>query len=493
MASEGRPLLSHAETIQHTPQNRHALVRLLLCGAAATLAGLTNGFTIGNMSSVLDNTNPNSLVADANLGDGATQALGGMMQIGALLGSGLSFLVCDRWGRRPTIAVAAVLLTAGAFVAALGPVWCAFVGRTLSGLGQGTACHSVPMYTSELAPTHLRAPLDAAFQLFTTTGILAAYSLNYLIQTKGWTISGFEIWRLSLAMPVPAGACFFLCVLLLLPESPRWLWSVQRHEQAEEVLRRLRHAHEVQGELQEIEKSSLEEREGTGKGSAGSWADVFGLSNRWPVLVGVVVCTLQVLTGIDIFTTYAPGTFSKCGFSDDTLFATMLIGVVFVIVTVVATLVVEHAGRRAFLLFGSVTMTISFGTLALALHMTNGKRDVWGYVGLISVLSIAGCFSLSWGPVAWIVPSEVFPQAIRAKAMSLAVCANWIADYIVVATWLSLSGWLGLTGGYIVYVAVGIAGGLFVWFYVPETRGLTLEQAAALLSGTTKRNNNNEP
>jgi MFS family permease len=233
-----------------------------------------------------------------------------------------------------------------------------------------------------------------------------------------------------------------------------------------------------------------------------------------------VTLSLQVATGIDILTVYAPkgapaaprararpppraaraeqpacsaltvfDEISPGSGDDDSdasvrrdLFFTLLVGLTFVLVTPFAIVLVDRVGRRALLLAGGSGMCACLVGLAVCYSLLGathgGAHDALGAVCIVFVLGFVACFSFSWGPVAWIVPSELVPSAIRAKTVAAGTILNWLSDYLVVSTWLSLSGGLGTSGGFIVYALINAVGVAFVWRYVPETRGLDLEAIA---------------
>eukprot|EP01065_Artemidia_motanka_P011043 TRINITY_DN15944_c0_g1_i1.p1 TRINITY_DN15944_c0_g1~~TRINITY_DN15944_c0_g1_i1.p1 ORF type:complete len:503 (+),score=128.48 TRINITY_DN15944_c0_g1_i1:55-1563(+) len=465
-------------------------IRVVRAGSVAILAGITMGLMIGNMSAILDKNESEGLIAKFGVSDDGieVQLIGAMAQIGCIVGSAMGFAISDAKGRRPTIAVSALFVVAGAGLAALArDIPLIIVGRFLCGVGQGIGCQCVPMYTSELAESVWRARLDASFQLAINGGILIGYAMNVLFMS----VEGG--YHYALGMPLPLAVCY-LAGILMLPESPRWLAQQPgREEEALKVLRMVRPSDkDARTELAEIQAALEEEASGTG-----GWSDLLAPGQRRAVVVGMLICMLQVGTGIDILTTYASRTFEQCGWGDKSTLAQLLIGAFLLSFTILPILTVERFGARNLLRFGSAAMAFSWALLSLSISFTTapGLAPVEGvaveapadgdvswasYVAVGAMLMVTATFSISWGPLAWVIPSEVFSLKVRAKAMSVATCFNWLADWTVVFTFLSLDSAVGLTATYAGYAVINALAAVFVWKCVKDHRGLNLEQVQAL-------------
>jgi len=218
--------------------------------------------------------------------------------------------------------------------------------------------------------------------------------------------------------------------------------------------------------------------------ATGSWKELVSAKHRKPFFIGVFVLIFQVLTGIDIFTAYSPNLLENSGFTEDSnqlVGATVAIGVVFPVATFAALFVVERVGRRTLLLIGSAGMTVCMAVLAILQQFDFHESTSGQYAVLMGVLCYIIFFSFSWGPISWCIPAEVFSLTIRAKAMSFGVFANWIADALVVGSFLSLSGGLGYAGALWVYVGIGIICFIFTYSLVPETRGKELEAVEEII------------
>ena len=477
----------------------HALLRAAI---APVMLGLALGVTYGNIGGAL--VSPAFKARYHSPEGGALGLLAASNQLGCIFGSIVAGWVADRWGRRPSILGSAAVLLLSTFVLgvplvsdgdSLAPL---FAGRILSGLAGGIASTTVPLHVSECAVAEWRGGTEASFQLAIEFGILGAYVLNYLtVDTRdGWIAS------LALAPAVPA-ALFLVVAVPLLPESPRWLLVARgEHERAAATLASLRavKTEAVHAELDAIAAAEAEAQHG---GRAVSWRALLSREQRRPVLVAMTVLALQVGTGIDFVTVFAPtifgGIFSAGGSgggSDDDpsreLLYTLLVGVVFVVVTPFAVAGVDRFGRRPLLLAGGGGMSASLLGLAVAYGIMDQSRDGAAELGAVAAAGSAVAsaapalcvgllllyvvfFSFSWGPIAWVVPSELLHYRVRAKVVAAGTVANWVSDYVVVATFPLLVGALGHAGSFAVYCVVNVLAVVFVYVFVPETKGMELE------------------
>ena len=368
MSREGMLREEHAS-------RRSAIARAAL---APIVCGIALGFTYGNIGGIL--------VADAfkeryhNPSDGVQQALGASVQSGCILGSMFAGWMADVFGRRRCLIGAAAVFVLGCAVcglvaivpgSSLAPI---FVGRALTGMAGGVLCTVTPLHVSECAMAEWRGGTEASFQLAIETGILGAYTINYLSFGTSWG------WVLSLSVPLLPGVVLLLLALVVIPETPRYLAQRGHIDQARRVLARLRtKEHDTAAELDAIVAD-----EGFGKEGA-PLRELFQQGNRKIVIVAVTVLMLQVGTGIDIVTTYAPVIFSKIssaggegdgGSSRSDLLYTLLVGCVFCAVTPFAVGLVDRFGRRPLLLAGSAGMTGSLLGLAITYgQLEHGARS----------------------------------------------------------------------------------------------------------------------
>jgi sugar porter (SP) family MFS transporter len=335
------------------------------------------------------------------------------------------------------------------------------IGRVVIGVAIGIASFAVPLYISEISPAHARGALVSLNQLAITIGIVLSYVVDYALSAdKGWR----AMFALGVVPAIVLGIGIFF-----LPSSPRWLMSQSLVDKAKEVLKRVRGGQDVDSEIGDIQESLKEE--------SGGWKELFEPWMRKPLIIGVGIMFFQQITGINTVIYYAPTIFEFAGFNSASvaILATMGVGVVNVLMTIVSIKVIDRIGRRALLFIGLAGMVIALGALGFAFKLTALSGALkWIAVGSL-VLYIAS-FAVSLGTVAWVIISEVFPLKIRGRAMSLATMSNWIFNFTVAMTFLTLIEKLGKAGTFWLYAILGIAGWIFCYIYIPETKGYTLEQ-----------------
>ena len=457
------------------------IATLVRVGLTPIVVGTALGIGYGNIGGALGEAA--FLTRYHHPSDALLQALAAAMQAGCVIGSVFAGWLADTQGRRRTILLALVLVVASSavlLVPALAPhtdnIAPLFVGRALLGLGGGLACTAVPIHVSETAPASYRGAVEASFQFGVVLGILIAYALN--IAAHGTEVG----WSLSLAAPLVPATLYLLWAARELVESPRWLALRGEVARAENELHRVRTAYDdIAAELAAI----VGERQ-----SAAGWRALCAKGRRGTVAVAVTVLALQVATGIDVITVYAPSIFRRIGGGGDgdgadELLYTLLVGVVFVVFVPVAVCIVDRFGRRFLLIAGGIGMTASLIVLAAAFGAgaAADAPPAWSApASVASVLCYVAAFSISWGPVAWVVPSELVPSSLRAKVVAVGTVANWVADYLVVGTFLSLTNAAGDAGAFVVYAAINAAALAFVVLCVPETKGMELEESAASAS-----------
>lgn len=489
-----------AYSLLERPSRTHALLRAAI---APVMLGTALGVTYGNIGGAL--VSPAFKARYHSPEGGELGLLAASNQLGCIFGSIVAGWVADRWGRRPAVLGSATVLLLSSVVLgvplvtdgdSLAPL---FAGRVLSGLAGGIASTTVPLHVSECAIAEWRGGTEASFQLAIEFGILGAYVLNYL------TVSTRDGWIASLALAPALPAALFLVVAVpLLPESPRWLLVARgEHERAAATLASLRAA-KPDAVLAELDAIAAAETEAQQGGRAVSWRALLSREHRRPVLVAMTVLALQVGTGIDFVTVFAPtifgGIFSAGGGDDESreLLYTLMVGVVFVVVTPFAVAGVDRFGRRPLLLAGGCGMSASLLGLAVAYGVMDHSRgdvgdggsaqlgaNVTAAASAMSAVAPALCvallllyvvfFSFSWGPIAWVVPSELLHYRVRAKVVAAGTVGNWISDYVVVATFPLLVGALGHAGSFAVYCAINVLAVCFVYIFVPETKGMELE------------------
>ena len=449
--------MDHA-TSQEIPARPNGF--LYVVAGVAALGGLLFGYDTGVISGAIL-----FIRQDYGLSPLAVEVVVSSVLWGAVVGAAVGGLLTDRLGRRITLLLAGALFALGAVGTALAPTvpWLV-VGRVMVGAAIGTASFATPLYISEISPASARGALVSLNQLAITGGILVSYLVDYaLADSGGWR------WMLGLAA-VPAAA---LGVgMLLLPESPRWLLARGSADAARAVLERCRGGLPVEAELEDIQ-AGLRQRSGT-------WADLFSPRVRPALVVGLGLAVLQQVSGINTVIYYAPTIFQTAGFASAAaaILATVGVGTVNVLATVVAMRLVDRVGRRPLLLASLGGMAASLGGLALTFAGSPGTGVSGGLVVACLMLYV-GSFAIGMGPVFWLLIAEIYPLPVRGRAMSVATLGNWAANLIVALTFLSLLEGLGPVGTFGLYALVSIGGLVFTACLVPETKGRSLEEIEA--------------
>lgn len=428
----------------------------------AALGGLLFGYDTGVVSGAL------LFIRDEfALGTFAQSAVVSMLLVGAVVGAFACGPLSDRFGRRTVLMLAAATFALGAVAAVLAVGYGSLVAsRFVQGFAVGSAALTVPLYIAELAPAKTRGALVSLNQLMITIGILVAYVSNY-------ALAGAEAWRWMFGLAVVPAAVLFLGMLFL-PETPRWLVSRGRVEDARRVLGRHRtysRLEAVDGELREIQEAAREEE--------GTLGELFSSWVRPALFVGVVLALFQTITGIDTVIYYAPTILESTGLdASASILGTVGIGVVNVLLTVVAIRLMDSVGRRLLLLVGIPGMVVGLFVLGLAFS----RPDVSGATAWVMVLCLmlfVGAFAVSLGPVFWLLNSEIYPLRVRGRAMGLATMMIFGSNIFVSLSFLPLVGAIGESWTFWMYALIGVASWLFTYRFVPETKGRTLEEIEA--------------
>lgn len=424
------------------------------------LGGLLFGYDTGVISGAI-------LFIEKDLG--LTPFLNGLvvssLLLGAMAGAGLAGPLSDGLGRRRLILIAAVTFSVGAVGAALAPnVAVLVLFRIVLGLAVGAAALIVPLYLSEIAPTEIRGAISSLNQLMITVGILVAYIVNALLaSSEAWR------WMVGLAL-IPS--LVLLIGMYFMPETPRWLVSKDRDEEARDVLRQSRDEAAVEREIEEIKEVESEE-EGGLRELLAPWV-------RPALIVAVGLAVFQQIVGINTIIYYAPTTLTEVGYgAQAAIVANMIIGIVNVLMTLVAIRLVDRVGRKPLLLAGLVGMVASLtvlGVSSLLLPQPSSPTDPVAIITLACLAVFIASFAATWGPTVWVMLPEILPLKIRGSAMGVAIFLHWGANFAVSQTFPVLLAAVGADAVFLGYAVVGVAAFLFVRSFVTETKGRSLEQ-----------------
>ncbi|MBP1640888.1 MAG: sugar transporter [Bacteroidetes bacterium] len=398
--------------------------------------------------------------------------------IGCIIGGASAGFISKSWGRKNGLFIAAVAF----FISAVGawkpetfnvfgtlPVYSFVIYRIIGGIGVGIASMISPMYIAEIAPAKVRGKLVSFNQFAIIFGMLVIYFVNLIIARQGdeqWLITdGWRYMFLSGAIP----AAIFIVLLFFVPETPRYLALKGRDDKALSVLEK------IAGK--ESAKTILADIKGTLHEVNAPWLSYgFGV-----ILIGILLSVFQQAVGINVVLYYAGNIFRNMGAStDSSLLQTIIVGIVNLTFTVVAIVSVDKFGRKPLMIIGSIGMAISMIALGFTFYLGNE-----GILALVFMLLYTAAFAMSWGPVCWVLLAEIFPNSIRG-ALSIAVAAQWIANWIVSLTFPMMNDNVWLTDlfhhgfSYWIYGIMGILSAIFMWKLVPETKGRTLESIEEL-------------
>jgi sugar porter (SP) family MFS transporter len=438
------------------------MIYVIACVAA--IAGLLFGYDEGIIAGALG-----PLHAQFDISPLEEGLMTATVPLGALAGAAVGGWLAAPWGRRSLLMGAAVLFVGGALVCALAPsILVLSLGRLLLGFAIGVAALIAPLYISEMAPAAIRGMLVSIYQLAITLGIFGAYLIGFAVH---------ESWRIMFATAMVPGAMLLIGVWRL-SDTPRWLVLHGRRQEAGEVIAHVQGGapgdRNVTNELAAIELAARAET------STASWRELFGPMVRPALLVGTGLFLLQQLSGINAVIYFAPTVFARAGFSDtaNQLLATVGIGAVNVVMTLVAMALIDRIGRRRLMFIGFAGAALSLGLIAVAAG--TGASDLQ-WLSLIGLVLYIASFAIALGPLPWVMMSEIFPLRLRGLGMGAASLTNWAFNFLVVLTFPVLLQMLGLAGVFSIYALVCVAGLVFTARYVPETSGLTLEAIEAHL------------
>ena len=434
---------------------------LLLASIVASLGGLLFGFDTAVISGTTPFLQPYFHLNDFELGWTVSSLL-----VGCIAGVISAGKPGDLFGRRNTLMAAALLFVISAIGSALSTHLAIFIlFRFIGGIAVGTASMLSPMYISEIAPAEQRGKLVSLNQLAIVMGILLAFFSNYLLSTKG-----DDCWRWMLAvMGIPA--FLFFISLIFVPKSPRWLMQKGRRKDAFDILERINGTARAKLEILGIEKSIANEIHGT-------YTEVFSKKLRPVLWIGILLAVLSQVTGINSIMYYAPIILKGLGNgTDSSLIQTAIIGGINFIFTLVAIQWIDKWGRKPLLIAGALGMTISLTVITIAYFM----HKLEGFLILFFILTYIASFAASLGPVTWVVVSEIFPNKIRSKAMSVAIVALWAANFLVTLLFPVVLNRLGGGMAFLIFDIMCVGMLLFVIIKIPETKGKSLEELENIL------------
>ncbi len=416
--------------------------------------------------------------------------------LGTILGCIISGAITDRFGRKRALILAALLLTVSATGSMLPPLfqgnpehpfWIAsdldtafhllVIARVIGGIGVGITSVVAPVYISELALPENRGKIVSIYQLSITLGILLAFAVDWIVLHHAGERAGVisesgpsglrewlfveEIWRGMFGTEIPV-ALFFLVSLLFTPESPRWLVAREREEEAMRTMIRIGGKVRAEKQIREVREMVREEK--------GGFRELFSPFLKRPFLIGVLLPMFSHLSGIAAIMYFAPNIINEAITSIESAFlGAVLVGVVNSLFTFVAIYFIERTGRRKLLLIGVAGAFLSLAGVGILFAM--GSKLI-----IIPLLFYVASFAFSYGPIVWVIISEIFPTRIRGLAVSIGSFSLMVTGFFITLTNPVLINHIEPSGTFFLYAGLTLPALWFIWKYVPETKSKTLEE-----------------
>lgn len=444
-----------------TSKPKSPIKYVIMISVVAAIGGLLFGYDTAVIAGAIGSIQTKFQLTPALTGWAASSAIWGCI-IGVIFAGVLS----DKFGRKKVLILSAILFAISAVGSSIPSNLTQFVlARLVGGFGVGIASMLSPMYISEIAPAKIRGTLVTLYQLAIVLGINLIYFINLKIAAAGdaqWNLD--TGWRIMLGSEVIPALLFFV-LLLFIPESPRWLISKGKTNDATAILEKLNGREKATTLLNEIQESFKEEK--------GSIKELFKPGLRIAMVVGMFLALFSQITGINAIIYYAPEIFKSVGFgTDSAMFQTVIIGVVNTIFTFVAIAYIDKYGRRTLLLWGITGMIICLGGVGLIFYFELSA----GPWLLMFILGFIASFAMSLGPIPWVLISEIFPTKIRGIAMSISVLMVWIGVVLITQLTPMLLDSVGGAFTFWIFMFNAIILIIFTYKMIPETKGKTLEE-----------------
>lgn len=448
--------------------NEQKKISLLTITLVASLGGFLFGFDMAVISGVLPLVQKQFSLTAAQEGWFVSSAL-----VGCIIGVAFSGELSDRLGRKKPLILTAILFVLSALGCAVMPsLGGVIISRLIGGIGIGIASNVVPLYISEIAPAAIRGRLVTYYQFALTFGILVAYLTNaaLLNAASEVTTSGIsnifnaEVWRGMLGLGVVPAVLFFLG-LLMIPESPRWLFSKGRVAEGVAVISGITGQSDADVKAEQAKVKTHQDH--------GSYKEIFAPTMRKALIIGIMLPLFSQFSGINAIVYYGPSILSSAGVSlDNALLGQVIFGLANMLFTLIAVWKVDSWGRRPLYLFGTAGAAITLILTGICFHY-GATQSIWL---LVCILGFLACFAFSIGPLKFVVASEIFPNAIRGRALAISIMVMWVADTIVGQITPILLKELGSAGTFWFFAFFCVVAFVAVYKLLPETKGKSLEQ-----------------
>ncbi len=485
MAGQGPPVDDSSSVISDEDfSSGRTAIRI---ASVAALGGLLFGYDSAVINGAVDSIQEDFGIGNAELGFAVASAL-----LGAAAGAMSAGRIADKIGRISVMKIAALFFLVSALGTAMAPnVEVVVLFRIVGGIGVGVASVIAPAYIAETSPPSIRGRLGSLQQLAIVSGIFLSFAINWLLQKAAggpnevlWL--GMDAWRwMFLVMAIPA--LVYGGLAFTIPESPRYLVASHKIPEARKVLSTLLGQKNLEITINRIRETLEREDKPSWRDMKKPTGGIYGI-----VWVGLGLSVFQQFVGINVIFYYSNVLWQAVGFSaDESAIYTVITSVINVATTLIAIALIDKIGRKPLLLIGSTGMAITLITMSVifanATLGADGKPVLDGASGVIALIAanlFVVAFGMSWGPVVWVLLGEMFPNRIRAAALGLAAAGQWAANWLITVTFPGLRDHLGIAYGF--YGLCAVLSGLFVWRWVMETKGVSLEDMHGEIIATQK-------
>ena len=448
---------------------------VVVMAIVAAMGGLLFGFDTGVISGAIP-----FLQQDFSLTDGTIEFITTAGLIGAIVGALIGGSITDGLGRRKVLILSGVIFGVGALWSGMASSAVSLMlARLFLGVAIGTASFAVPLYIAEISPTKVRGTLVSLFQLMITIGILVSYFSDFMFADE----ADPQCWRPMFYVGV-IPALILLVGMIFMPESPRWLFANGSDEEAMKVLVK------TEGQDAENVATSIKGEILKDKANTSSWKDLFRKEWKYPLIIAVGIMFIQQFVGINTVMYYSPKIFQMAGFDGSVaaIGASIGVGVINVVATLLSVYFVDRIGRRKLFFIGMAGMVISLSLLAGSFIVDFGEAGK--FVTVAVTLLYVTFYAVSVGPLGWLIISEIFPQRLRGKGSSIGSLSVWVFNSIVTFTFFKIANLLSIpgtevtvagetmanpAGSFLFYALIALLGMIWGWFFMPETKGKSLE------------------
>lgn len=463
--------------------NKQNKLLVIIIASVAATGGLLFGFDTGVISGAIP-----FFQKAFNIGDNWVEIITTAGLAGAVIGALVSGRIADVIGRKKVILASAVIFSIGALWSGFAPsAPMLLVARFFLGIAIGVSSFAVPLYIAEISPTKTRGTLVSMFQLLITIGIMVSYLSDSAFTVADNDPAYITCWRPMFYVGVIPAMIMFIGMIFL-PETPRWLISKGHEEKCRQVLEKVEEPDLVEDVISKMKSDIAADKQ-----NKISWTAIFSKWLRVPLIIAVGIMFVQQFTGINTIIYYSPKIFLMSGFADAqaAVWASVSVGVVNVVFTILSLFMIDKLGRRKLYfigLSGLVLALIAMGS-CFALQSTLGDSIKWVTISLVWIY--IAFFAISLGPLGWLIISEIFPLSVRGIGSSIGALSNWLFNAVVAFTFFKIVKGLTVSGSEIVlkgedlgnpagafylYALVGILGLVWGYFFIPETKNITLEK-----------------